>query len=102
MVGKSMELSPCGNVHVEFPALKEHYIWQKVTTSMRNMFSSSRYLEHHGTITIKSDFTGISRLNALGHYCELVFKESGYFASANNEVIGAVYNAQGKKLVSIG
>ncbi len=89
-----MELNNVGTVHLEFPALEEHYIWQKVTTSMRNMFAPSRYLEHHGTMTIRSKTTG--------HYCELLFKESGYFSSANNEVVGAVFTSSGKKVISVG
>ena len=69
--GKSMELNNIGVgvclnivsyilflVHLLFPNVKEHYIWQKVTTSMRNVFSTGRYLEHHGTIVIKSKVTG--------------------------------------------
>ncbi|KAJ3274775.1 hypothetical protein HDV01_001978 [Terramyces sp. JEL0728] len=91
--GKSMELNNVGTAHLEFPALDEHYVWQKVTTSMRNMFSAGRYLEHHGTTKIVS--------KATGHYCELVFKESGYFSSANNEVVGGIYNSAGKKLISV-
>jgi hypothetical protein len=58
------------------------------------MFSSSRYLEHHGTIRITS--------KATHHYCELTFKESGYFASSNNEVVGGIYSPEGKKMMSIG
>jgi oxysterol-binding protein-related protein 3/6/7 len=65
-----------------------------MTTSMRNMFSTGRYLEHHGTIRITSKTSG--------HYCDLTFKESGYFASSNNEVVGGVYTPQGKKMTSIG
>jgi hypothetical protein len=58
------------------------------------MFSSGRYLEHHGTIKITSKTTG--------HYCELTFKQSGYFASANNEVVGGVFTPQNKKMLSLG
>ena len=56
--GKSMELNNIGNAHLVFPALDEHYYWPKVTTSMRNIFSTGRYLEHHGTVVIKSKSTG--------------------------------------------
>nr|KAJ3418879.1 Oxysterol-binding protein- protein 3 [Polyrhizophydium stewartii] len=91
--GKSMELNNTGTVHLEFPALGEHYVWNKVTTSMRNLFAPSRYLEHHGTMKITSLTTG--------HYCELTFKESGYFTSANNEVAGTVFSARGQKLMNL-
>ena len=91
--GKSMELTNIGTTHLKFPSLDEHYIWNKVTTSMRNVFSTSRYLEHHGTLTIESKKTG--------HYCVLVFKESGYFTSANNEVTGDIFSSNGRKLASL-
>lgn len=91
--GKSMELNNMGTVHLKLPALGEHYVWTKVTTSMRNVFSTARYLEHHGTIKILSLKTG--------HYCTLTFTESGYFTSANNEVVGDVFSRNGKKQVSL-
>ncbi|TPX62431.1 hypothetical protein SpCBS45565_g07040 [Spizellomyces sp. 'palustris'] len=91
--GKSMELIPTGTVHVAFPALGEHYTWTKVTTCMRNVFSSGRYLEHYGIMKITS--------HSSGHYCELSFKESGYFASAKNEVVGTICGPKGQKLMSL-
>ncbi|KAI8927091.1 Oxysterol-binding protein-domain-containing protein [Entophlyctis helioformis] len=91
--GKSMELNNIGTVHLEFPEIGEHYVWNKVTTSMRNLFAPSRYLEHHGTMKIVSTKTG--------HYCELVFKESGYFTSANNEIVGSVFTPGGQKVSSL-
>ncbi|KAJ3022422.1 Oxysterol-binding protein- protein 3 [Thoreauomyces humboldtii] len=91
--GKSMELIPTGTVHVKFPALKEHYTWTKVTTCMRNVFSSNRYLEHYGTMKIVSQTTG--------HTCELTFKESGYFSSTKNEIGGAITGPNGAKLLSL-
>ncbi|KAJ3163796.1 Oxysterol-binding protein- protein 3 [Geranomyces variabilis] len=91
--GKSMELIPSGTVHVEFPALKEHYTWAKVTTCMRNVFSNSRYLEHYGTMKIVSQATG--------HTCELSFKESGYFSSTKNEISGIITGPNGQKLMSL-
>ena len=91
--GKSMELSSIGTAHIKFKQLNEHYVYNKVTTSMRNIFSSGRYLEHHGTLKITSKTTG--------HYCELVFKESGYFASSGNEVLGGIFTKSGKKCLGI-
>ncbi|KAI8917646.1 Oxysterol-binding protein [Powellomyces hirtus] len=91
--GKSMELIPSGTVHVKFPAYEEHYTWNKVTTCMRNVFSSNRYLEHYGTLKITSLSTG--------HTCELTFKESGYFSSTKNEISGSVNGPNGQKLMSL-
>ncbi|KAH6599613.1 hypothetical protein BASA50_002955 [Batrachochytrium salamandrivorans] len=91
--GKSMELNNTGTVHLELPTLRDEYVWNKVTTSMRNLFAPGRYLEHHGVMKITSITTG--------HYCELTFKESGYFTSANNEVVGAVFTPRGQKAISL-
>ena len=91
--GKTMELNSIGTVNLEFPKLNEHYKWGKVTTSMRNIFASNRYLEHHGHVKIVSQLTG--------HVCELEFKESGFFSSADNEVTGVVISPEGRQLVSL-
>ncbi|KAJ3108239.1 hypothetical protein HDU97_001773 [Phlyctochytrium planicorne] len=88
--GKSMELIPSGTVHVDLHNVGDHYSWSKVTTCMRNVFSSGRYLEHYGTMKIVSRKTG--------HYCQLTFKESGYFTSAKNEVGGVVFTAEGEEV----
>ncbi|KAJ3083404.1 hypothetical protein HK102_001098 [Quaeritorhiza haematococci] len=61
---------------------------------MRNIFSSSRYLEHYGQLKVTNHTTG--------YYAQVTFKESGYFSSAKNEIVGAVYNSKGEKLLSIG
>jgi hypothetical protein len=65
----------------------------QVSTSVRNVFSTGRYLEHHGNVQIQSISTG--------HYCQLNFKESGYFSSSNNQVEGDVFDSSGRKMASI-
>ncbi|KAJ3102324.1 Tubulin epsilon chain [Phlyctochytrium bullatum] len=68
----------------------ERLILITVTTCMRNIFSSGRYLEHYGTMKIQSE--------ASGHYCQVTFKESGYFTSAKNEVAAVVHDANGNEV----
>jgi hypothetical protein len=85
--GKSMELVPVGTVYCEFPEIEECFSWNKATTAMKNVFSSGRYLEHQGTCTLTSRKSGYS--------CEITFKESGYFSSAQNEVNGKIQNPMG-------
>ncbi|KAJ1567061.1 hypothetical protein HK405_007324 [Cladochytrium tenue] len=75
--GKSMELIPSGTV----------------TTCMRNVFSNGRYLEHYGTMNITCQQSGLT--------CVMTFKESGYFVSAKNEVVGSVVNSRGEELVCL-
>ena len=60
---------------------------------MRNVFSTSRYLEHHGTLLIKNE--------TLGFVCELNFKQSGYFTSSENEVVGVLKGPNGNKIYNI-
>lgn len=91
--GKSFELIPTGTVHVILKSTGEHYSWNKVTTCMRNVFSTSRYLEHYGTMNIKNETTG--------HLTSIQFKESGYFSSAKNEVVGNLFSSKGKKICSL-
>jgi hypothetical protein len=90
---KSMELTSNGTIHLEFPLLKESYSWGKVTTTMRNIFSTSRYLEHHGSLVIKNE--------SLGFVCKLNFKESGYFTSSLNEIVGELSDPNGKKVCNL-
>ena len=101
--GKSMELSPTGLVHLDIKCnpggeadvkksaspLLDQYTWNKVTTCMRNIFSTSRTLDHYGQMEIISIKTG--------HRCVVTFKESGYFSAANNLVTGQVYLPDGTK-----
>lgn len=61
---------------------------------MRNIFSSSRYLEHHGSLVIKNE--------TLGFVCELSFKESGYFSTSQNEVMGELKDQKGNKIYNLG
>ncbi|KAJ3292857.1 hypothetical protein HK104_004958 [Borealophlyctis nickersoniae] len=91
--GKSMELIPSGTVHLDLPEVGEYYTWGKVTTCMRNVFSTGRYLEHYGTMKITAQRSG--------HYCELTFRESGYFSSAKNEVVGTIFGPSGEKLLNL-
>ncbi|KAI8608162.1 Oxysterol-binding protein [Chytriomyces sp. MP71] len=88
--GKSMELIPTGIVHVSLPDCKDHLTWTKVTTCMRNVFSGTRYLEHYGTMKIVSAATGFSSV--------ITFKESGYFASAKNEVTAIIFDKNGNEV----
>ncbi|KAJ1529011.1 hypothetical protein HK096_009725 [Nowakowskiella sp. JEL0078] len=36
-----------------------------------------------------------------GHFCDLAFKEAGFFSSIKNEVVGSIHDSTGTKLVSL-
>ncbi|KAI9340771.1 Oxysterol-binding protein-domain-containing protein [Zopfochytrium polystomum] len=91
--GKSMELIPSGSVHVQLKSTGELYVWNKVTTCMRNIFSTGRYLEHYGVMKITCAESGLT--------AQLSFKESGYFVSAKNEITGSVLSASGQELFQL-
>ena len=85
--GKSMELTPDGTCHLLFPQHRDHFTWSKVTSCMRNIFSSAKYLEHYGEMQILNHTTG--------EMCIVTFKESRMFSSGRNEVSAAIKDATG-------
>lgn len=92
--GKSLELIPEGTLHLEFPELGLHYVWKKITTCMRNVLSSSRYLEHYGTLSIEE-------LNKKEFSSSIVFKQASYFSNSKNEISGQINTEKGKKVYGI-
>lgn len=84
--GKSIELIPFGSCNVVLTNSDTSFTWNKVDSCMRNIFSKTRYIEHYGTMQIDSSF---------GFKAEIVFKESTYFSSSNNEVNGNVFDENG-------
>lgn len=99
--GKSMEMSTVGEVHIEFPALKEHYTFQKPTTWMRNLVGGTRYLEHCGDLIITSHSTGAT--------ATMTFREAkggGFFSSSasapnRNEIFGQIMGPGGREVVNV-
>ncbi|KAJ3125955.1 Oxysterol-binding protein [Nowakowskiella sp. JEL0407] len=91
--GKSLEFTPYGTVNVVLRDHKEHYSWKKVTSCMKNVIAGTRYLEYYGQFEITNEKTGEKSV--------VTFKESGFFTSNKNEVNGAVFSADGTKLINI-
>ncbi|CAG8452433.1 12538_t:CDS:2 [Ambispora gerdemannii] len=89
--GKSMELIPSGTVHVTIPKYDDHFTFTKISTWMRNMISSAKYLEHTGVLRIQNQTTGEA--------CEITFNQSGMFSSGpQNDITGKLLSANGKKV----
>ena len=88
--GRSAEFIPVGLNSVRLTATGERFIWNKVTSCLRNIVAGKKFLEHYGIMTIKNVRTRET--------CVLEFKESGYFTSSQNEVSGHVIDASGAKV----
>ncbi|KAJ1655383.1 Oxysterol-binding protein 3 [Dispira simplex] len=81
--GKSMELVSEGVVHLQLHAFGDHFTYTKPSTWVRNMMSTNKYLEFSGKVEVVNHTTG--------DVAHVVFKESGYFSSSNNEVTASLY-----------
>ncbi|CAH1977664.1 unnamed protein product [Acanthoscelides obtectus] len=84
--GKSMEFQPLGNVHVLLPKTGDHYVWNKVTTCVHNLFSGQRWVDQYGELRITN-----GRIT-----CKLTFAKASYWSAKRHEVVGAVYDENGQ------
>ncbi|CAO3609009.1 unnamed protein product [Cunninghamella blakesleeana] len=92
--GKSMEFISEGTIHVKLPKHKDHFVYTKPSSHMRNMILGQRYLEHVGQVKVMNKVTG--------DYAIVNFKEGrkigggGYFAGGQwerNEVEALFYSS---------
>lgn len=88
--GKSIELTPQGYVHVTLPERGDHFVWNEITSCMHNVISGKKWIEMYGEMTIKNLTTG--------EWCRLNFKESSFFSTAKNDLVGTVHDSQGQKV----
>ncbi|PAA90696.1 hypothetical protein BOX15_Mlig014868g1, partial [Macrostomum lignano] len=56
--GKSLEAQPLGAIRLRFKDSGELFQWNKVTTCIYNLFSSSRYIDHYGELTVQGPVQG--------------------------------------------
>lgn len=100
--GKSMELVPSGMIHciIKLPdGSQEHYYWNKLTSCIRNLFGSSRYVEYYGDIKIQSETRSLSNALVKGGTATVSFKDSGMFGNGPKyDVSGSVYSPNGGKV----
>eukprot|EP00039_Didymoeca_costata_P008896 m.118269 g.118269 ORF g.118269 m.118269 type:complete len:426 (+) comp14276_c0_seq2:164-1441(+) len=79
-----LKLVPTGEFRLHLPKYKEHYTWGKVTTSVEDIFSGNRWVDHYGTMEIKNLTTG--------HWATVKFSESAMFKKERRrDVSGAIY-----------
>lgn len=97
--GKSVELTPSGNVHVILKCTGEHFTWQKITSRFASMHNScksisgmvERVISHHGDMVIKNQTTGSC--------ITLCFRESGFFGPVSTIVNTSSFrDGEGRKI----
>ena len=90
--GRSAELTPAGKLHLMLPQTRDHFTWQKVTTTVHNVIVGQLWVEHYGTLEVRNESTGES--------CRLRFdKQSDWDRSDSSEVgkevVGDVVDSDG-------
>ncbi|KAG6861216.1 hypothetical protein C0995_002565 [Termitomyces sp. Mi166 len=88
--GKSLEIIPLGTTHLTIQ--KDHYVWNKPSSFMRNLMVGTKYLEHTGKMTIENTRDRTR--------CVLDFKPNGYWGPSN-VVTGAVYGPRGDIVIHL-
>ncbi|KAF5275203.1 hypothetical protein FQR65_LT04235 [Abscondita terminalis] len=89
--GKSMEFQPLGKVYLLFPNSGDTYSWNKVTTCVHNLFSGQRWVDQYGELHITNNHIS----------CKLTFAKTNYWSSKRHEVVGTVYDENGKSVRSL-
>ncbi|TNV71218.1 hypothetical protein FGO68_gene15187 [Halteria grandinella] len=90
--GKSLEVKPLGyqhvRLHVPMPdgsKKVEHYIVERVSSSVNNLIFGEMYVEHTGVMTVKNLSNGDT--------CQVEFKKRGWSGKGAYEVEGSAFNA---------
>lgn len=56
--GKTIEFHPDGPLHIVLHKTKEHFTWNKPTTTVHNLIIGELYLDHHGEVQVTNTTTG--------------------------------------------
>jgi hypothetical protein len=90
--GKSIEVKPLGYQHVKLHVPQpdgsksvEHYIFERVSSSVHNLIFGEMYVEHTGTMTVKN----LSN----GDVCQVEFKKRGWSGKGAFEVEGHAFHS---------
>ncbi|XP_077283452.1 oxysterol-binding protein-related protein 6-like isoform X2 [Arctopsyche grandis] len=86
--GKSMEFQPASTVHLTLTPTNDHYVWNKVTTCVHNLFGGQRWVDQYGELKITNE--------AL--VCKLTFVKASYWSAKRHEVHGSITTSDGKVL----
>ncbi|RWS13090.1 oxysterol-binding protein-related protein 3-like protein [Dinothrombium tinctorium] len=87
----SMEVIPCGTVHLLLKRTQSHYRWNKVTTCVHNIFKGQRWVDQYGEMTITDD----------DFRCKLTFMKASYWNNKRHEICGVITSRTGEVLERI-
>lgn len=88
--GKSVEVTPKGQVTLHLLKHDEVYTWQNVNCCVHNIIVGKLWVEHYGTVEILNHKTK--------HKAVLNFKPSGWFGKDLHKIEGCIYDKNKKKL----
>lgn len=80
--GTFMQINPVGDLHVVLKRHSDHFVWNKVTTTVHNLLTGKAYVDNHGTIDLMNMTTN--------DRCRLTMQKLGWFEKSPNQVQGSV------------
>ncbi|XP_061458628.1 oxysterol-binding protein 2 isoform X2 [Rhineura floridana] len=87
--GKYLSIMPLGYIHLEFHSSGNHYVWQKVTSTVHNIIVGKLWIDQSGDIEI-INYKSKDK-------CQLKFTPYSYFSrDVPRKVTGLVTDADGK------
>uniref|UniRef100_A0A670ZQY1 Oxysterol-binding protein n=2 Tax=Pseudonaja textilis TaxID=8673 RepID=A0A670ZQY1_PSETE len=88
--GKYLSILPLGTIHLEFHSSGNHYIWQKVTSTVHNIIVGKLWIDQSGDIEILN--------HKSKDKCHLKFTPYSYFSrDIPRKVTGVVMDADGNE-----
>ncbi|XP_070587524.1 oxysterol-binding protein 2-like, partial [Erythrolamprus reginae] len=88
--GKYLSIMPLGTIHLEFHSSGNHYIWQKVTSTVHNIIVGKLWIDQSGDIEILN--------HKSKDKCHLKFTPYSYFSrDVPRKVTGVVMDAHGNE-----
>uniref|UniRef100_A0A3B5QNP9 Oxysterol-binding protein n=1 Tax=Xiphophorus maculatus TaxID=8083 RepID=A0A3B5QNP9_XIPMA len=86
--GKYISVMPLGNIHLQFHASGNHYVWSKVTSTVHNIIVGKLWIDQSGDIDIVNTTTKDT--------CRLKFSPYSYFSrEVPRKVTGVVEDGEG-------
>ncbi|XP_030647291.1 oxysterol-binding protein 2 isoform X1 [Chanos chanos] len=87
--GKYLSIMPLGAIHLQFHASGNHYVWQKVTSTVHNIIVGKLWIDQSGDIDIVNHRTKET--------CQLKFSPYSYFSrDVPRKVTGVVTDCDGQ------
>ncbi|XP_063171342.1 oxysterol-binding protein 2 isoform X2 [Candoia aspera] len=88
--GKYLSIMPLGAIHLEFHSSGNHYVWQKVTSTVHNIIVGKLWIDQSGDIEILN--------HKSKDKCQLKFTPYSYFSrDIPRKVTGVVMDAEGNE-----